>query len=106
MAHATDKQTGLTLKARIVALLALLFVSAQFLGVAHNAAYGEADHGHDGQPCIVASIVKKTADMDVATAPHPALTGQGTWIEATPVLEAPLARKSRTGTIRAPPAFA
>ena len=56
--------------ARFAAALAVLFVLAQLATTAHAATYGDADHVHDGLPCIVASLVKKTDDLNVAgTAP-------------------------------------
>ncbi|SDE21563.1 MULTISPECIES: hypothetical protein [Kordiimonas] len=94
------------MKARLVALLALVFVSAQFFAAAHSAAYGDADHVHDGHPCIVASIVKKSSDMDVAAAPAVVLNDRAEWLEPTALPAAPQSRAARFGTIRAPPAHA
>ena len=106
MVHALAKQTGLTLRARFVAFLAILFVSAQFLGVAHSAAYGEADHGHDGQPCIVASIVKKSSDLDIAAAPLLDPAVHSIWQEPLADKAAPASPATSTRPIRAPPAHA
>lgn len=94
------------MKARLVALLALVFLTAQFFAAAHGAAYGDADHVHDGHPCIVASMVKKSSDMDVASAPHFDLAEKGFWIEASPLQSAPKGRLTTTGSIRAPPSHA
>lgn len=96
----------MTLKARFMTFLAIMFMSAQFLGVAHGAAYGDADHVHDGHPCIVASIVKKSSDIDVAPTLHLDLAEKGEWLEATPLESAPKSLPLRVGTIRAPPARA
>lgn len=50
------------------AWLIVLFVSAQLFATTHTAAHGDQDHLHEGQPCIVASFLKKTDDLDIASA--------------------------------------
>ncbi len=50
------------------AWLIVLFVSAQLFATTHTAAHGDRDHLHEGQPCIVASFLKKTDDIDIASA--------------------------------------
>lgn len=86
------------------AWLVALFVSAQLIGTAHAAAHGDQDHLHDGHPCIVVSIVKKTDDIDVVVA-MPELDA--------PVFDLPVPAATctigdipvaATGPIRAPPA--
>ncbi len=47
-------------------MLAAFFLFAQMVATAHVAAYGEAEHSHDGHPCIIAAAVKDTDDIDVA----------------------------------------
>lgn len=91
-------------KTRYMALLALFFVAAQFFAAAHAGAYGDTDHLHNGHPCIVASIVKKASDMDVAAAPEVTFNDHAEWIEAVALPNAPASRSQLSGTIRAPPA--
>jgi hypothetical protein len=81
-----------------------LFVAAQFAATAHAATYGDKDHLHDGHPCIVASLVKKTDDMDVAPAlllpePEPAVATLPTASQT-----APAEQRFIAACIRAPPA--
>lgn len=88
---------------RFALWLAAFFVFAQLLTSAHSAAYGDADHLHDGHPCIVASIVKKSGDMDVAPAPifvEPQDAHYAAPAEPTLAL---IGRITATGTIRGPP---
>lgn len=103
MAVAKQNMENGSRKVRSLALLALFFVAAQFFAAAHAGAYGDTDHLHNGHPCIVASIVKKASDMDVAAAPEFALDDHAEWIEAVPLPIAPESRTLRSGTIRAPP---
>ncbi|NVJ96760.1 MAG: hypothetical protein HWE25_01335 [Alphaproteobacteria bacterium] len=106
MAFGHNNRTENGLKAQLVAFLALLFVSAQFLATAHTAAYGDADHVHDGHPCIVASIVKKSSDMDVAPAPVLDVADQREWFAPTLPSHAPHSLATTTRPIRGPPAHA
>jgi len=57
---------------RIAPLFAVIFLCAQFLASAHAAAYTDADHVHDGTPCIIAATHKQSDAMDTA-APVPSL---------------------------------
>lgn len=51
---------------RIAPLFAAIFLCAQFLAAAHSAAYADADHLHDGTPCIIAAANKQGDSLDVA----------------------------------------
>lgn len=93
-------------KSRLMALLALFFLAAQFFAAAHAGAYGDTDHLHNGHPCIVASIVKKASDMDVAASPEFTFDDHAEWLEDVALPKAPESRAPRSGTIRAPPAHA
>ena len=57
---------------RIAPLFAAIFLLAQFLASAHAAAYADANHVHDGTPCIIAAAHKQSDAMDT-TAPVPGL---------------------------------
>ncbi|NVJ70005.1 MAG: hypothetical protein HWE08_06610 [Alphaproteobacteria bacterium] len=94
---------SLSIKARLAALLALVFLSAQFLTAAHAATYGKTDHLHNGHPCIVASIVKKSTDLDVDTASAVELEAVPAWLEALPLPVAIAKPTPKAGQIRAPP---
>ncbi len=106
MAFAGANMANGTRKTRLMALLALFFVAAQFFAAAHAGAYGDTDHLHNGHPCIVASIVKKASDMDVVATPEFTFDDHAEWIEAVALPKAPESRAPRLSTIRAPPVHA
>jgi hypothetical protein len=56
----------------ITPFLAAVFLCAQILATAHSAAYADADHLHDGVPCIVAAASKQCDTLDTAN-PAPSL---------------------------------
>ncbi|MFC4347464.1 hypothetical protein ACFO5Q_06360 [Kordiimonas lipolytica] len=106
MAFAESNNVKTSMKGRLIALLALFFVAAQFLAAAHNGAYGDSDHLHDGHPCIVASIVKKSSDMDMAETADFAFDDRAEWIEPTAQPHQADSETVRSRSIRAPPAHA
>jgi len=53
----------------VIPVLATLFLLAQFISSVHAATYGDTGHTHDGQPCIIAAVCKKTTDFDIVPSP-------------------------------------
>lgn len=88
---------------RYAVLLLAFFVSAQLLATTHALAYGETDHLHDGQPCIIASIAKISADCDLATAPALEARSEAHYGYETTEYAAPVAKRTGYAPARAPP---
>jgi len=94
------------LSGRFMMLFIALFLSAQLLASAHNAAHGDKDHMHDGIPCIMASTSKHCDDMDIA---HTAPVLQPQLFRDRPtetVRRSARATQRSTWLIRGPPLFA
>ena len=89
---------------RFAALLLAFFVSAQCLAASHAAGYGETDHLHDGQPCIIASIAKISADYDLAAAPYVEARSEAHCGYEIIAYSAPVAKPTGLAPARAPPA--
>jgi len=51
---------------RIAPLIAVVFLCAQMLATAHDAAYASSDHLHDGTPCIISASCKHDDGVDLA----------------------------------------
>jgi hypothetical protein len=90
---------------RLSAWLIALFVSAQLVTTAHAATYSDQDHLHDGHPCIVTSIVKKTSDFDLSDGPslQAPVASYGTLLPHT--FQAPADIRVAGASARAPPSL-
>ncbi len=69
MKHTATNKAGMKAwfkNLKLAPTLAAFFLFAQMVATAHVAAYGEAEHSHDGHPCIIAAAVKDTDDIDIA----------------------------------------
>ncbi|WCL55405.1 hypothetical protein [Gimibacter soli] len=70
----------------ILPLLAVMFVAAQVMLVAHLAAFGPDKHLHGSEPCAIVSVSKAHDALDVASPPQLILPEAGAVIEILPVL--------------------
>lgn len=90
---------------RVAPLLAAIFLCAQILATAHNAAYADVDHVHDGVPCIVVAASKQSDTMDEAT-PVPSLERNTVCHLDAAVSQSPAKNiVASTHAIRGPPIF-
>lgn len=84
-----------------IMLLAALFFTVQSASIAHAASYGEAQHEHDGQVCVI-GIVSGQDDVvvipDVPQEPNVFISATASDYSARPYM-APIAQHA----VRAPP---
>jgi hypothetical protein len=50
-------------------VIAILFLSTQFLGMAHAAQYGDPSHHHDEMPCAIQFVVETAKGLLAPVAP-------------------------------------
>ena len=51
-------------------VIAILFLSTQFFGLAHAAEHGDPSHHHDGAPCAIQFIVETAKGLLTPSPPH------------------------------------
>jgi hypothetical protein len=91
---------------RLAPLFAAILLCGQILATAHAATYADADHLHDGVPCIISVASKQLDALDLASS-VPSLDRVKSYHCVDTVFRDTLVENSTVSiqTIRGPPAF-